>query len=111
MLVSPCLLHIDMSICRSVRSFSKLLLKDQSYDSCRAYDDFYDAFKAMNESFVNEGVFIKSYSSNMRNSLEVGEVTRNVQSRVQYISKVPKRTFLNNAFLNTEGIQNLSIPN
>ena len=65
----------------------------------------------MKKTLVNEGVFIKTYSSNLRNSLEVGDVTRNVQSRVQYIFQVPKRTFLKNAFLSNEDIQNLSIQN
>ena len=48
-------------------------------DSCVAYDNFDEAFNGMKENLVNNGVFIRSLNTNMRNTSEVGQVTKNAQ--------------------------------
>ena len=49
------------------------------HDSCRADSGFDQAFKVMKNTLLSEGVFIRSLTSNMRNTTEVAEVTRKAQ--------------------------------
>ena len=55
-------------------------------DSCKANNDFDEKFKEMKENLVNNGVFIRSLNTNMRNTSEVGQVTKKAQFDYPYSS-------------------------
>ena len=50
------------------------------HDFCKADKSFGESFKNMKENLVKSGVFIKSLTTNMRNTKEVGDVTKKAQS-------------------------------
>ena len=81
------------------------------HDSCRADDSFDQAFHDMKNNLTNHGIFIRSLTSNMRNTTDVGEVTKKAKFDIPgYNAKLTKNIEALPVRSNVRSTRPLAIP-